>query len=233
VADTVDSGPPALPDPPGQTLAAWRARGAHQVDPVQFHFLEALARRAAAHGGDTRRLLDQRLAQLLAAHGQRLAAQPPAGPAPRADQARQADQAPPSPLADLLRRLNAPRPGAADEAPAHAPPATAATTATAPAELKTLQQFRSTWSRLRVDQQLSGSLARVPENAGPLHSDRLLLLALQRMRALSPQYLERLLGHVDALLWLDQATGGSTPAPRNVVRAEGEKKRKPARPRAR
>jgi len=230
VADTVDSGPPALPDPPGQTLAAWRARGAHRVDPVQFHFLEALARRAAAHGGETRRLLDQRLAQLLAAHGQRLAAPPPAGPAPRADQALQADQAPPSPLADLLRRLNAPRPGAADEAAAHAPPATAAT---APAELKTLQQFRSTWSRLRVDQQLSGSLARVPENAGPLHSDRLLLLALQRMRVLSPQYLERLLSHVDALLWLDQATGGSPPAPRNVVRADGEKKRKPARPRAR
>ncbi|MFP4906442.1 DUF2894 domain-containing protein, partial [Paraburkholderia sp. BR14261] len=48
-------------------LDAWRARGADQLDPVRFHFIEALERRAAAHAGEARRLLDARLAQLLKA----------------------------------------------------------------------------------------------------------------------------------------------------------------------
>lgn len=50
------------------TLDAWRERGADRLDPVRFRFIDALRRRAAAHGGDARRLLDARLAALIDAY---------------------------------------------------------------------------------------------------------------------------------------------------------------------
>ncbi|CAJ3773546.1 chemotaxis motB protein [Burkholderia pseudomallei] len=50
------------------TLDAWRERGADRLDPVRFRFIDALRRRAAAHGGDARRLLDTRLAALIDAY---------------------------------------------------------------------------------------------------------------------------------------------------------------------
>ena len=51
-------------------LDAWRAAGAHRVDPVRFGFIEALARRAAAQQGQARRILDTKLEGLLAAYAQ-------------------------------------------------------------------------------------------------------------------------------------------------------------------
>ncbi|WP_122821886.1 DUF2894 domain-containing protein [Burkholderia pseudomallei] len=50
------------------TLDAWRERGADRLAPVRFRFIDALRRRAAAHGGDARRLLDARLAALIDAY---------------------------------------------------------------------------------------------------------------------------------------------------------------------
>ncbi|CAK0404076.1 chemotaxis motB protein [Burkholderia pseudomallei] len=50
------------------TLDAWRERGADRLDPVRFRFIDALRRRAAARGGDARRLLDARLAALIDAY---------------------------------------------------------------------------------------------------------------------------------------------------------------------
>ncbi|ONC37399.1 hypothetical protein AQ915_06370 [Burkholderia pseudomallei] len=50
------------------TLDAWRERGADRLAPVRFRFIDALRRRAAAHGGDARRLLDARLATLIDAY---------------------------------------------------------------------------------------------------------------------------------------------------------------------
>ncbi len=57
---TADAGLPA-----DDALRAWRERGDDRLDPVGFHFIEALARRAAGHGGAVRATLDARLAQLL------------------------------------------------------------------------------------------------------------------------------------------------------------------------
>lgn len=54
------------------TLDAWRERGADRLDPVRFRFIDALRRRAAAHGGDARRLLDTRLAALIDAYAANL-----------------------------------------------------------------------------------------------------------------------------------------------------------------
>ena len=56
-----------------------------------------------------------------------------------------------------------------------------------------------------MDQRLTQALAQVPDNAGPLNTQRLLNQALQLMRDASPQYLQQFMAHVEALLWLDQA----------------------------
>src|ERR1700730_8637528 len=49
-------------------LDAGRERGADRLDPVRFHFIEALDRRAAGHSGEARRILDLRLSKLLEAY---------------------------------------------------------------------------------------------------------------------------------------------------------------------
>lgn len=201
-------------------IAALRAQGAQQVDPVRFRYLEALARRAAAHGGEVRQLLDEKLAQALMVYGVQVEqALGDAGQTPRATQPR------PGPLAELVRHLERPRSGMTDGAaiPAEASPAGP------PAELKALQDFRSTWARLSVDRQLARSLAEVPRNPGPLNSHHLALRALQLMQTLSPAYLQRFLSQVEALLWLEQASLGGAPLPGRAVRREGDKPRKSGR----
>jgi hypothetical protein len=110
----------------------------------------------------------------------------------------------------------------------------------APAELKALSQFRSTWAGLSVERQLSHSLAQAPENPGPLNSHRLVLRTLQTLQALSPAYLQRFMAHADALLWLEQlsaaqaiATGPAPRRERKVVKPAAKPKPAPARTRAR
>src|SRR5690606_13067205 len=82
---------------------------------------------------------------------------------------------------------------------------TAPTGATPLRELRTAQRFRSTWTRLRIDDQLSRSQRQAPENPGPLNSHLLVLRALHRLREIAPDYLEGLMAHVEALTWLDKA----------------------------
>lgn len=60
-------------------LDAWREQGAARLDPVRFHRLDALERRAAALDGDARALLDARLAALADEYAQ-LVARTPAPP---------------------------------------------------------------------------------------------------------------------------------------------------------
>jgi hypothetical protein len=198
-------------------LAALRERGAQRIDPVRFRFIEALARRAAAHGGAVRRILDARLAAALADYRERFDA-PRAAVTPHVQQ-------PPGPLADLggyIARHSSRRENdsVVDGAVADTAP---------PAELNALRDFRSTWARLRVDQQLSQSLAKGAGNAGPLNSHLLVLRSLKLMHEISPGYLARFVSHVDALLWLDQASGGSATVKISPATGFGGKKRKPGR----
>jgi Protein of unknown function (DUF2894) len=86
--------------------------------------------------------------------------------------------------------------------------------------LKTLSYFRSTWSKLSADRRLTQSLAKVPENAGPLNSQHLVHRSLTLMRDLSPEYLNRFMSYVDALSWLDQANAMGA----DVARAETQRK---------
>jgi hypothetical protein len=177
----------------GAAIEALRARGAARLDAVRFGHIEALARRATAHEGAVRQVLDARLQQLLAACAQCLDSNP--APAPAAAEASRKASA----LSGLLAHI-------AQASQAGMPPApTTPAAPRAPTELKAVRAHRKTWSRLRVDQQMHKALARVPDNAGPLNTQRLLHQALQLMRDASPEYTHRFMAQVDALLWLDQA----------------------------
>ncbi|HEY4068238.1 MAG TPA: DUF2894 domain-containing protein [Burkholderiaceae bacterium] len=165
------------------------------VDPVRFRFIEALARRAQAQpDGEARRLLDERIAGLVAAYREMGARTASASTA-----AQPVDSPARGPLAALVDRL-AQRADPPREAAEGSP-----SDSTSPAELKALEHFRSTWSRLDADRRLTQSLATVPDKAGPLNSHHLVHRSLSVMRELSPAYLHRFMAYVDALFWLDAA----------------------------
>jgi hypothetical protein len=164
--------------------------------PVRQRYLAALRRRAEAVEGPARALLTQRIAAL-----EDQAAQAPE-PALGQNDPAAATASPASPLAALVARLDARHAAAA--------PAGAATGDAALPELRAVRQARHTWARLRVDRQLAQSLAALPDNPGPLNSQRLVLRCLQRLQALSPAYLAQLLNQLDTLAWLQQC-GPSPP----------------------
>jgi Protein of unknown function (DUF2894) len=182
----------------GDTIAAMRACGAHRADPVRFSFIEALARRGARHTGAARAVLEARLAEVVADYiaRQRTAGGAAAGMAPVA----RAPGRPVGPIAGLVARLNG---GAADD--------------TAGSELKAMRTMGRTWARLSADRQLTQSRASLPAQTGPLNSHRLVLQALQQMQALSPEYLQHFIAHVDGLraLALADHPPGREPADRS------------------
>ncbi len=240
-------------------LNALRERGAHRADPVRFRFIEALARRAEGQPEAVRRLLDAKLARALdeylahyqsghageapspvvpaasaaptaAASATGLAAPvpsaAPAAPAPNATPAAPASPASPAagPLGELVRSLARtpplPGPDAAKRGPAPTP------------ELQALRYFRHTWAKLAVHRSLNQSIAKTPKNAGPLNSHRLVLRSLEVMREVSPDYLNRFVSYVDALLVLDgmgNPAPAPVPAPAPPEGEKTEKKRKAAR----
>jgi hypothetical protein len=227
-------------------------------DPVRLRYIEALSRRAAAHQGAVRDLLERKLAQALAADAARYeqawaAAGQHLGPLvqrfPAAAERLQqlhADGDLPG-LRALVVQLETPaRSGSLGELvgrineSARAPhgttvrPVAALQQGAAWPELKALSESRSTWQRLSVDQQLNRSLEKVPDNPGPLNSQLLVLRSLRLMQDISPAYLKRFMAHVEALLWLEGASSGNpgpgaAPSSGQTVRREAEKKRKPTR----
>lgn len=206
---------------PVAMLAAWRAGGDDRVDPVRFSFIEALTRRTAAHHGDARRILDDKVRSLVTAYGAALDnARGPTGANAGNDATSPAlpRRGPLAELVDHVARLASSQAGGT--AAGDAVQALAATS-----EMKALRYFRSTWSRLSADRRMTQSLATVPENAGPLNSHHLVHRTLELMRDLSPEYLNRFMSHVDALLWLDKASAGHAPAGTESPRADGQPKR--------
>jgi len=189
-------------------IASLRSAGAWRLDPVRFHYLEALARRVAAQREPVRALLHGKLAAALAEYELRLPALPAQGCARRS--------APPAPQRTPLAELNAQLRQAAS----------ARTRAVAPDEaapeheLASVRRFRQAWHASRSVEQVAQALQRRPANAGPLNSHALVLHSLARMRELSPDYLRRFLTQLESLQWLEQAGEKPAPArPRTASRA--------------
>jgi len=99
----------------------------------------------------------------------------------------------------------------------------------AAADPRTVQFFKRTWSRLSADQRLAQSRASLPGNAGPLNSHHLVHRSLTLMRELSPEYLERFVGYIDALQWLEQANEAAAQEAGAAARATGARKSMAAR----
>lgn len=225
----------------GVTLATLREQGAEPWDPVRFRYLEQLAQRTQAAAGPVQQVLAARLEAALADHATRwqaardaaadelttLAARHPerarelrrlhaAGDYPgmrrlgaRVASASGAQGGAPAPLVALNQSLRNIARAAGEAAPAR-PGAPVA-------ELKSVQRFRETWSRISAEAQVDQALGRGPDNAGPLNSHRLVLHSLARMRELSPDYLRRFLAQFEALQWLEQA--GQRPVQKPVAKA--------------
>lgn len=237
-------------DDPAGTLAGLRACGADRFDPVRFRFIEALARRTQAQPAEARRILAEKLGQALRQYGERFRAargeaEDNLGDAleryPQAAEdlrqlyeagdfaglrrlaARLEGEERPSPLARLVAHAAPPCPEGLDPGQAADPGDGAAP------ELKSLRYFRHTWTRLSVGQQVAQALAQGPENAGPLNSHRLVLQAVETMRDISPDYLDRFLSYIDALLWLDRRVSGSPATQKIPGRDDGERKKKTSR----
>jgi hypothetical protein len=196
-------------------LDAWRARGADRLDPVRFHLIEALERRAATHAGEARRLIDARLAQLLNAFADDLASEASNSEyALRGDTHRGA-------LGSLVDSIARAEPGHPVSGVRHEP------------DPELVEYFRKTWSRVRTEKQLRQSLDQVPVNAGPLNSSSLVHRALSLMRELSPGYLQQFLAYADALSWLEQLNASvAAEAPvKEATRASTAKKGPRRKPR--
>ncbi len=204
------------------TLDAWRRQGMDRSDPLRFHHVEALHRRAATHDGAARRLLESRLAGLVKRY---------AGDVERAASGMDAGgaTAPATPghgaIAALTARL-ASQAATRGGAPAAGAPRSFP-------ELDALADFRRIWSEVLGRSQARQSLAQASPNAGPLNSGKLVHRALTLMREQSPDYLRQFLSYVDTLSWLERMGGGDVPADREKPRAGGGGKRAPDKPRSR
>ena len=186
-------------------LDAWRECSADRLDPIRFRFIEAMARRAASHSGETRRILDDKLSLLLVAYadGVERAAFKAADVDAGAD-APFACEADCGPLAGLIgymaSRASADYVGSS--------PGNAVSPPSSYPKLEALDYFREIWTKVSTERQLRQSLAQVPGNAGPLNSSSLVHRSLSLMRELSPGYLEQFLSYVDALSWMEEMNGG-------------------------
>ncbi|WP_174908953.1 DUF2894 domain-containing protein [Burkholderia diffusa] len=193
------------------TLDAWREQGADRLDPVRFHRLDALERRAAALDGDARALLDARLATLLEGFAEIVSR---AGETSATSVTAQATA--PAPARSLLGGLveQLARDAQADRRGI---------------DPALIDYFRTMWSKVRTEQQYRQSLDQVPRNAGPLNSNSLVHRSLATMRELSPEYLQQFLSYVDALAWLEDLAGGGAQPEKEAPRAKAAKPVKPAR----
>ena len=193
-----------------QRLEAWRAQGADRLDPVRFHHMDALERRAAGHDGEARRWLDERLAALLDAYDKTVERASSAASRGEAFNAAAA-------LATLTSALAGHAAGhGVDRYP----------------ELAALDDFKQRWSRLRTESQLRQSLKPAPADAGPLNSGTLVHRSIALMREISPGYLQHFVSYIDALSWMEQM-GYGMPLSAEAPRAPGPTKKRAAKPRAR
>jgi hypothetical protein len=211
-------------------LASMRDQGGERFDAAGWHYLETLARRAAAHEGSVRHMLEAKIEQALAAFAERFVQARSAAAELLATTVEQHPQAAAelqrlfaagdfkglrylqatlearkqcAALAGLVSQLEPALADAPGHPPAHRATARATAAGSATLELKTVRESRATWARMSVDKQLALAMKQAPKNAGPINSHMLVLRSLAMMQELSPNYLSRMVSYVDTLLFLD------------------------------
>lgn len=211
-------------------LASVRDEGGERFDAAGWHYLDTLARRAAAHEGSVRRLLDAKLERALASFSGRFAQARSAAaellattcekhPHAAAElqrlfaggdfkglrqlRATLEARAQCAALGELVSRLEAASLSAPGKLPSHHAAPRATEVDSPILELKTVRESRATWARLSVDKQLAQAMKQAPQNAGPINSHMLVLRSLAMMQAISPDYLSRMVSYADTLLFLD------------------------------
>ena len=227
-------------------------RGA-RFDAAGWHYIDTLARRAAAHEGSVRRLLEAKLERGLAAFAERFAQARSAAAEVLATTRKKHPQAAVelqrlfadgdfkglrhlsatlevreqcAGLVELVSRLEPGLVGASGLPAAHHLTSSATAAASPNVELKTVRASRATWARLSVDKQLALAMKQAPHNAGPINSHMLVLRSLAMMQAISPDYLSRMVSYVDTLLFLDP---GGAVVPVKRKKAVPAKAAKPTR----
>jgi hypothetical protein len=186
--------PDALP-PPVDALDLLQAEGvagltwaaeAAQRDPVGWHYIQVLAERTRNQTGPTQALLQAKLSSAAAQLQTRLAAPQNPNTLPARSTA--------SPLSALLRDMAAPSAERPMSPGGHGR-----------MDNPRVAQFRQQLGKISVQKQVTQAIAQAPQNAGPINSHMLVLRSLGLMRDLSPDYLNRFMGYVDTLFFLDSA----------------------------
>lgn len=196
------------------TLDAWREHGADRLDPVRFHFMEALDRRAASHSGEARCILDDKLSKLIEAYGRDLES--------AASEAANVDGPARGALAGLVEYVSRHAVANSDDPMPRL---------SSYPEMEVLEYFRKTWGQLSTERQFRQSLAQVPGNAGPLNSSSLVHRSLSLMRELSPGYLQQFMSYIDALSWMEQMNGGNALPEKDAPRTGSPRKSTRGKPR--
>jgi hypothetical protein len=186
--------PDALP-PPVDALDLLQAEGvagltwaaeAAQRDPVGWHYIQVLAERTRNQTGPTQALLQTKLSTSVAQLQARLEAPQNPNTLPASSTA--------SPLSALLRDMAAPSAERPMSPGGHGR-----------IDNPRVAQFRQQLGKINVQKQVTQAIAQAPQNAGPINSHMLVLRSLGLMRDLSPDYLNRFMGYVDTLFFLDSA----------------------------
>ena len=175
-----------------QAVQSLRLMDASRFEPLEMHHIETLHRRACAHNGRVRLILDLKVLQLANVLAIRIAQKQEqvvnlASKAPA--------QAAAKTLRDVIYQL------------AHAQPeevqSTTAKDLCLQGELKVASEHRNTWTKLRADTQLSIALEQAPKSTGPINSQTVALRSLALMRDISPDYLSRFITHIETLVHLE------------------------------
>ncbi|PUE46555.1 DUF2894 domain-containing protein [Limnohabitans sp. 2KL-51] len=164
-----------------------QAAEAAQLDPVGWHHIQVLTERTRTQTGLAQVLLQAKLNSALAQLQARLAAQKKQH-IPHIQPTRDA----PSPLSALLRDMSAPSAERPLSPGGHGR-----------MDKPHIVQFRQQLGKMSVQKKVTQAIAQAPQNAGPINSHMLVLRSLGLMRDLSPDYLNRFMGYVDTLLFLD------------------------------
>jgi hypothetical protein len=234
-------------------VASLRDEGAECFDGAGWHYLDTLARRAAAQEGTVRRMLEAKLERALAAFAERFAQARSAAAELSAATGTKHPQAAAdlqrlfangdfkglrylsatlearvqcATLSELVAQLEPGLAGASGHAPAQQAASRTTATSSANLELKIVRESRATWARMSVDKQLALAMKQAPKNAGPINSHMLVLRSLAMMQAISPDYLSRMVSYADTLLSLDPGEPVVPVKRKKAATAKAEKPKK-------